>query len=99
MNGSEKLMMFLLKRYRPWLYRERQKSVAGKIDPPTWTDAQIEAYKNGVPLAQVRAMTKTDVLPEDGSAVSDAHGNCPDSPSRGQRSQTPSPRVRRVCSQ
>ncbi len=53
---SDTLLIFLLKAHRPEKYRETTRSENLTIDPKDWTDAQIEAYRAGVPLVQVLAM-------------------------------------------
>jgi hypothetical protein len=53
---SDVLLMFLLTAHRPERYRENTRNENWNIDPRDWTDAQIEAYRAGVPLAQVLAM-------------------------------------------
>jgi hypothetical protein len=50
------LLIFLLKAYRPEKYRETTRNDNWNIDPREWSDAQIEAYRVGVPLGQVLAM-------------------------------------------
>lgn len=53
---SDTLLIFLLKAHRPEKYRENTRNENWNIDPRDWTDAQIEAYRSGVPLVQVLAM-------------------------------------------
>jgi len=57
---SDTLLIFLLKAHRPEKYRENSRNEIWNIDVRDWTDAQLEAYRAGVPLAQVLAMTSTD---------------------------------------
>ncbi len=61
LTTSDTLAIFLLKAHRPTMYRERVENVHCNIDVTQWTDAQLEAYQAGVPLAQVLAMTTIDV--------------------------------------
>jgi hypothetical protein len=53
---SDTLLIILLKAHRPEKYRENTRNENWNIDPRDWTDAQIEAYRAGVPLTQVLAM-------------------------------------------
>ena len=53
---SDTLLIFLLKAHRPEKYRENARHENWNIDPRQWSDAQLEAYRNGLPLAQVLAM-------------------------------------------
>jgi hypothetical protein len=53
---SDVLLIFLLKAHHPEKYRENMRNENWNIDPKDWTDAQIEAYRAGVPLARVLTM-------------------------------------------
>jgi hypothetical protein len=55
---SDTLLIFLLKAHRPEKYREQMRieHVNWSEIVKTWSDAQIEAYRKGVPLPQVLAM-------------------------------------------
>jgi hypothetical protein len=56
---SDVLLIFLLKAHRPGKYREPTRNENWNIDPRDWSDAQIEVYRAGVPLAQVLAMARS----------------------------------------
>jgi hypothetical protein len=60
---SDTLLIFLLKAHKPEVYREtmRHEHVDWAAIVKTWTDAQLLAYRQGVPLPTVLAMGLTPV--------------------------------------